>query len=182
MKRKNLFFVSALILFGLANVNSVKAQSDEVTVNIKFRPIQTIVVNDGKKVVDFLYETPENYQTGIAPITVVDQLTVNSTGSFIVNVTSTDFATTTTGFSSIPANDMTVTAIKGTGNNRSNYTIPDVVLTNSNQPFITSTGGGMGLNFNVKYDNTGFDETYVDKVKNAETTYIATVTYTIMSN
>jgi hypothetical protein len=157
----------------------VKAQTNEVTVNIKFKPIQTIVVNDGL-VVDFLYETPTQYQNGLPAVVVTDQLTVNSTGPFIVKVSSTDFIAT--GLDPISAGDMTVTAIKGTGNNRSNYTIPDVVLTNSNQPFITSPGGGMGLNFNVKYDNTGFDETYVDMVKNAETTYTATVTYTILSN
>jgi len=181
MKRKNLFFVSALILFGLANVNSVKAQTNEVTVNIKFKPIQTIVVNDGFNVVNFLYETPENYLDGIAPITVEDQLTVNSSGRFIVNVISTDF--TATGFDPISAGDMTVTATKGTGNHRAGttYETPSVVLNTTAAPFITSSGGGMGLNFDVQYDNTGFSEDYVDIIKDTETTYTANVTYTIMS-
>ena len=188
MKRKNLFFVSALILFGLTNVNSAKAEvpptqtSDQVTVNIKFRPIQTIMVNQGLDVVDFLYETPDDYQSGIAAIEVSDQLTVNSSGPFIVNVISTDFVAQ--GFEAIPASDMTVTAIEGTGNHRTGttYETPPVELSTVGVPFITSTGGGMGLNFNVKYQNTGFDETYVDMLTNAETTYTATVTYTITSN
>lgn len=183
MKRKNLFFVSALILFGLTNVNSAKAQ-DQVTVNLKFKPIQTIMVNDGLEEVNFLYETPDNYQSGIAPIKVFDQLTVNSSGPFIVNVVSTDFVTDVVGYEPIPASDMTVIAEKGTGNHRTgtSYVTPSVELSTGQVPFITSTGGGMGLNFNVQYENTGFDETYVDMLTNAETTYTATVTYTITSN
>jgi hypothetical protein len=55
MRTKNILSIAALIICGLVCVNSVKAEvpptqtSDEVTVNIKFKPIQSIVVNSGSK-------------------------------------------------------------------------------------------------------------------------------------
>lgn len=45
MKREKLFVVFVLMMCGLMSVNSVKADgspTDNVTVNLKFRPVQSI--------------------------------------------------------------------------------------------------------------------------------------------
>jgi hypothetical protein len=127
MKRRNLFFVSALILFGLSSVNSAKAQvpptqtSDEVTVNIKFKPVQSIVVNSGQKTVNLEYNTLQNYQEGVS-VTMNDHLEVFSTGGFIVTAnTGGDF--TRVGGGTIPAADVKVIATKGTSTTIGSFTM-----------------------------------------------------------
>jgi hypothetical protein len=57
MRTKNILSIAALIICGLVCVNSVKAQtSDDVTVSIKFKPIQSIVVNAAdQKTVNLVY-------------------------------------------------------------------------------------------------------------------------------
>lgn len=189
MKRKNLFFVSALILLGLANVNSAKAEgdvptpqtSDQVTVNIRFRPIQSIVVNTTQKTVDLLYATKDNYANGVS-VTMNDHLEVFSTGGFIVTAnTGGDFTRTDGG--TIDADDVTVRAA-GTSTNTGSFT--DVVLSIDPQTLITAAHGGRALKYNVTYDNTaGANDAYIDKyIKDDETesVYTATVTYTIATN
>ncbi len=63
MRTKNILSIAALIICGLVCVNSVKAEvpptqtSDQVTVNIKFKPVQSIVVNNGQKTVNLEYYT-----------------------------------------------------------------------------------------------------------------------------
>jgi len=40
--------------------------NDVVTVNLKFQPIQSIVVNSDQKTVDLLYATTTNYANGVS--------------------------------------------------------------------------------------------------------------------
>lgn len=182
MKRKNLFFVSALILFGLANVNSVKAESDEATVNIKFRPIQSIVVNPGQKTVDLVYATNADYANGVSA-EMLDHLEVFSTGGFTVTAnTGGDFTRTAGG--SISAADVILKATQGTSTTIGSFT--DVPLSTTPTTLITATEGGTTLKYNVTYDNTaGASDAYINKyIKDdgTESVYTAKVTYTIATN
>jgi hypothetical protein len=186
MKRKNLFFVSALILFGLANVNSAMAQpqSDDATVNIKFRPVQSIVVNPAQKSVDLLYATKDNYANGVTAERP-DHLEVFSTGGFIVTAnTGGDFTSSSTGAIAIPAADVTVIATHGTSTTIGTFT--EVALATTPATLIAATEGGVALKYNVKYDNTaGEANAYINKYihpDEPESVYTATVTYTIATN
>jgi hypothetical protein len=186
MKRKNLFFVSALILFGLANVNSAMAQpqSDDATVNIKFRPVQSIVVNPAAdhQTVDLLYATKDNYAGGVTAERP-DHLEVFSTGGFIVTAnTGGDF--TRAGGGTIPAADVTVIATLGTSTTIGTFTA--VALATTPATLIAATEGGVALKYNVTYDNTaGAGNEYINKYIHPDTpesVYTATVTYTIATN
>ncbi|HCC86621.1 MAG TPA: hypothetical protein DEQ06_08600 [Porphyromonadaceae bacterium] len=184
MKRKNLFFVSALILFGLANVNSAMAQpqSDDATVNIKFRPVQSIVVNPAQKSVDLLYATKDNYANGVTAERP-DHLEVFSTGGFTVTAnTGGDFTRAAGG--TIDAGDVTVIAALGTSTTIGSFT--DVALSTTPQTLITANEGGTALMYNVTYDNTaGGGNVYINNYihpDSPESVYTATVTYTIATN
>ena len=198
MKRKNLFFVSALILFGLATVNSVKAEgngngngnggsstqsTDQVTVNIKFKPVQSIVVNPVQKTVDLLYASKGNYADGVSAI-MNDHLEVFSTGGFIVTAnTGGDFTRADGG--SISAADVILKATQGTGTSIGSFS--DVSLSTTSKTLITATAGGTALKYNVTYDNTtaGGSNNYINKYihnDSPESVYTATVTYTIATN
>jgi hypothetical protein len=185
MRRKNLFFVSALILFGLATVNSVKAQSDDATVNIKFRPVQSIVVNPAAdhQTVDLLYATKDDYANGVSAERP-DHLEVFSTGGFVVTaMTGGDFTRSAGG--SIPAADVIVKATQGTNTTIGSFT--PVPLSTTATTLITATEGGTTLKYNVTYDNiaAGAGNNYINKYihnDSPESVYTATVTYTIATN
>jgi hypothetical protein len=198
MKRKNLFFVSALILFGLANVNSAMAEdvpavvpavssgesqkSDVATVNIIFRPIQSIVVNPAQKNVNLLYATKDNYANGVTA-EMTDHLEVFSTGGFAVTAnTDGDFKRSAGGF--IPAADVILKATQGTSTIIGSFS--NVTLSTNPQTLITAAQGGRALKYTVAYNNTGgASDAYIDKyIKDdaTESVYTATVTYTIATN
>lgn len=189
MKVRKFLFAGALIAASLFSVNSVMAETgpgktDNVTVNIKFTPIQTIVVNASQKTVEFAYNSINDYNNGAGEITNKDHLTINSSGPFEVKVTGADF---TGGIASktIAANEIAVLVEKGTNNNISTYgTFSLLALATTSQVLINSaTEGGMGLNFNVTYSNPGgangnYFKGYVD---GAEKTYTANVEYAIIA-
>jgi hypothetical protein len=184
MKRKNLFFVSALILFGLANVNSVMAESDDATVNIKLRPVQSIVVNPAAdhQTVDLLYANKTDYEDGVIAERL-DHLEVFSTGGFTVTAnTGGDFTRAAGG--TIDAGDVTVIAALGTSTTIGSFT--DVALSTTPQTLITANEGGTALMYNVTYDNTaGGGNVYINNYihpDSPESVYTATVTYTIATN
>ena len=186
MKRKNLFFVSALILFGLATVNSVKAEdNDVVTVNLKFQPIQSIVVNPDQKTVDLLYASKDDYADGVSA-EMPDHLEVFSTGGFIVQANTGGDDFTRIGGGTIPASDVILKATQGT--DTSIGSVSDVSLSTTPTTLISSTTtGGTSLKYNVTYDNTaaGGSNNYINKYvysDSPESVYTATVTYTIAAN
>jgi len=190
MKTKNLFFVSALILFGLGSVNSAMAQvnTDNVTLNLKFKPVQTITVNPAQETVDFVYQTEADYSDGVTLAAKEKHLKVFSTGGFQVNVkaSGTDFTSGNTNIT-IPVSDVSVMATASVGNTRTYASIGSTVsLSESDQMIIQSNGGGRDLEFDVEYDNTGdaadeyingYNSTHVDV--DGATVFTTTLTYTI---
>lgn len=191
MRTKNILSIAALIICGLVCVNSVKAEvpltqtNDEVTVNIKFKPIQSIVVNSGQRTVNLEYNTLQNYQEGVS-VTMNDHLEVFSSGGFQVKVkTSGDF-TREGGNETILASEVKVQAALSTGNTGDfgSGGLPQVSLSSDEQPLIGADTGG-NFKFNVTYNNTdaGRDFAYLNKhVRPEETSvYKATVTYSIVT-
>jgi hypothetical protein len=175
MKRKNLFFVSALILFGLANVNSVKAQfgkSVDVTANIILHPIQAIVVNP--TTINLTYLSLDDYNNGVKSENA-NHLTVYAVGGFVVRVKAGD-VNFVNGTKNIPVSDVIV---KATASGTSPGAFSDVPLSTTATPLITSTStGGFALKYNVVYDNTAAGDVFGYAGKD-EGTYTATVTYSI---
>ncbi len=194
MRTKNILSIAALIICGLVCVNSVKAEvpptqtSDEVTVNIKFKPIQSIVVNSGQKNVNLEYYTLQNYQEGVS-VTMNDHLEVFSSGGFQVKVKTNNENFTRvggTGTETIPASEVKVQAAPSNGNTGDfgSGGLPQVSLSSNEQPLIGADTGG-NFKFNVTYNNTdaGKDFAYLNKhVRPEETSvYKATVTYSIVT-
>ena len=198
MKTKNFLLTGALLIVALFSVNGVMAQdppnyvagqiSDNVTVNLKFKPIQSIQVNPSQKTVDFEYSSPGDYMNGLGEKiqTFDDHLTVYHSGGFQVDVQSSGFLNSGNLLDETE-DHVTITATNGTDNNRSNYSFVDNFSLNEKQPstFITSPGGGMGLKFNVAYthnDSEANRAKYIDLTTGlVETVYTADVTYTIVS-
>ena len=88
MKR---IIVASLIMFaGITAQAQTAPVTDNVTLNVKLHPIQTLVVNESQKTVDLDYKTEVDYATGVSSKVLVDHLTVYSTGGFKVTVRSSD--------------------------------------------------------------------------------------------
>ncbi|WP_294079443.1 hypothetical protein [Proteiniphilum sp. UBA5384] len=195
MKTKNFLLIAAFIICGLVCVNSVNGQTpptqtaDEVTVNIRFKQIQSIVVNPAEEhqTVNLDYFTLQNYQEGVS-VTKNDHLTVFSSGGFQVKVKAESPAFTRMGGSeTIQLSDMVIQASNGSGNDKTygDGGLPLVNLSTGEQSLIGSSTGGGNLNFNITYDNTvaGNEFKYINNhVRPEETSvYTATVTYSIVA-
>jgi hypothetical protein len=189
MKTKNFLLTGALLIVALFSVNGVMAEgpanTDNVTVNIKFTPIQTIEVNGDQNVVNFVYDNIETYQSGAEPVEYPRHLKINSSGPFVVNVGSTDFTGGLSG-KTILASDVAVLVAESSGNPIDDYDFvsTELRLSNSPQPLITSpTKGGMNLEFDVTYSNPGGENgKYLEGyLKDEEVTYTADVTYEIIA-
>lgn len=186
MRTKNFLSIAALIICGLVCVNSVKAEgpsnTDNVTVNIRFKPIQAIVVNPSQKTVDLVYETKDHYASGVSS-EQKDHLTVFSTGGFQVNVKSNGEFKRGDGAEVISAGDVKILASLGTNTAVGEFN--EQALTTGDTPIITASEGGSVLNYNIKYDNTaaGASYQYINRYihDDAESVYTAQVTYTIVS-
>ena len=187
MKTKNVILVASVIISGILNVSGVFARdvkSDQVTLNIKLQPIQTITVNSGQKNVDIVYSSIEDYANGVS-VTQNDHLEVFSTGGFQVKVnTGGDFWY---GTESISSTDVRISATKGSVKNDATTFAAETGLNHSETNLLTSTKGGRKLKFNVTYNNkaAGDNDAYILAEKangENETVYTATVTYTIAAN
>src|SRR5690554_2224455 len=202
MKTKKILLTGALLIVALFSVNGVMAEgttavsydvnrpsSDQVKVNLKFAPIQSIQVNPNQNEINFEYDSPEDYVTGSIDNktqTVEDHLTVYHSGGFKVSVTSTGFSSGDTG-DPISDEHVKVIAAKGStiAEGRDNFNFDNTPsLTAGTHDFFSSTGGGIGLTFNVTYEHDGWksEDTYIDFTNGTEaSTYTADVTYTIVS-
>lgn len=167
----------------LAGSAGAQSHSDNVTVNIRFLPIQTITVQPSQKVTDLLYATPEDYENGVS-VTQDDHLTIFSSGGFQVSVTADDADFTRSGGSeTIPLSEVIIRAADGSYSGpRARYT--ETALSTTPVPIIEAEDGGRDLKYNITYDNriAGSSQKYIDKyVKSdgVETVFSANITYTI---
>lgn len=191
MRTSNFFSIAALVICGMVCVNSVKAEgtptnSNQVTVNLKFKPVQSIVVNSDSKIVDLEYITEEDYNKGVFK-TITDHLIVFSTGGFVVSVEALSENFTRKGegdTKTIPLEDVIIRAVNGTNTAKADFS--DVELSTDPSALITSNAGGNELKYSVTYDNTnaGSGYKYINRYihDDTESVYKAQVTYTITTN
>ena len=180
MKKIILF---AAILFSAVTLLNAQTATDEVTVNVKLSPIQTLVVNSSQKTIDLEYTSVDDYSIGKESLQE-DHLKVYSTGGFAIKVRTTeDNIKRANGDETIASSTLTVTASAGTNNPlEANYNT--ISLTSSvGDNLISSYTGGVDKNFNITYAGMG-DNDYVNRYFKDETptTYTATVVYTIVAN
>lgn len=157
--------------------------SDDVTLNVKLNPIQTLVVNSGQKTVDLVYSTTDDYSKGVS-LEQKDHLTVYSTGGFLVNVKSAGTTINgSRGEETIDAIGLNVLASAGSSSiTEAKYIATGVNLTDGFNEIISSTVGGVNKNFNITYSGLG-DNEYVNKYFKGEgaTVYSTEVTYSIIA-
>lgn len=195
MKVRKFLLAGALLVIALFSVNSVMAETptttDNVKVNLKFMPVQSIVVNAASdhQEVDFVFQSSIDYTNGVEVAKKVKHLKVFSSGGFQVSLQTSggNFTSANTAIE-IPVSDVTVTATASAGDGTGFVLGTDVQLTNTPTPFITSDSGGSDLEFDVKYSNPGFAAAkYIngyDKefLTDGATVFTTTLTYTIATN
>ncbi len=172
------FLSVALLVMGLlVSVNRAEAQSGSgnVVINLKFRPVQTIVVTSAQKTTDISYTSTNDYQNGIA-VTHDGHLTEASNENF----------TRAGGTETIPVSDVVIKALNSTGN-ETDSEFSDVTLSTAPAPLITSNSGGRDLKYDIIYDNTqaGSANQYINKYVSPdkpESVYTSQVTYTIVTH
>lgn len=171
------FILASFAFLGFATVS---AQNNTVTLNVKLKPIQTLLVNPAQKIVDLIYTTAADYSGGVSS-TQADHLTVYSTGGFEVKVKGAN-ANIVNGSKNIAANTITITASNGANNSVTGATYTPVSLSDNDQVIATSSTGGVNKNINVTYAGAGAD-TYVNNyiAGQTPTTYTTTLTYTILA-
>lgn len=201
MKVRKFLFVGALIAASLFSVNSVMAEdvvtptrseSASVTVNLKFKPVMSIMVNAASdhQNIDFLFDSQSNYNDGVTVPKKEKHLNVFSTGGFQVSLQTSgeNFISGNTNIT-IPVKEVTVTATASEGNKLSYALLgAGLELSNSSTPFIQSVSGGRSLDFDVEYKNPGFAAAkYIngydkDFLTGEATVFKTTLTYTIATN
>lgn len=178
---KKIILTSAIIFASLAGVF---AQTDDVTLNVILKPIQTLVVNPASKTVNLVYDSKEKYKDGVSK-TETDHLSIYSIGGFQVSVSSASPTTLKKGAETIESDGILITAVAGTGNISTGYTMPsNVPLATTGAPIISHDKGGVDKNFTITYTDKGGDN-YIDKYFKADgaaSTYNTTVVYTIAAN
>ena len=185
------FILFVAILF--AGVSLVKADepvanslssSDNITLNVKLNPIQTLFINPSQKSVDLVYKNVKDYKEGVS-LDQKDHLTVYSTGGFAINVNSSeDDIARAKGTETIKSSTLSVQASLGTNNPLEGVLqgATGVKLSTEAATLFSHGKGGVDLAFNVKYSGIGAD-TYVNSYFKDEdpTIYSTTVTYSIVA-
>lgn len=180
------FFIVLLAMISLGYGNIANAQSDNVTLNVRLNPIQTLVVN--QKIVNIDYTTTQDYAAGVS-VKQDDHLTIYSTGGFEISAKSSGSTlTSSTGKNtkSINASDVKITASKGSANSLDEVTYYDnKALSNvdGGTKIVASQIGGANQKFNITYAAAGEDKyiNYYSKNDDTPNTFTTTVTYTIVA-
>lgn len=171
---KNLIIASFIVL-GLSTV-----QAQNVTLNVKLKPIQTLVVNTAQKTVDLEYSSKDDYKNGVLS-TNTDHLNIYSTGGFQVKVKSAT-ASMTNGTKKIEANTIQLTATAGTDGITGATYSSNLKLSTAETLLVSSTSGGVDKKISVAYKGAGA-EAYLDNyiAGQTPTVYTTELTYTIIS-
>lgn len=169
--------LATLMLAGVLQVNAQTA-----ILNVKLRPIQTLVVNASQANVDLEYVTTADYASGVTS-SQQDHLTVYSTGGFQVKVKAAE-ATMQTGNKTIQVSTIGVKASPGSqGQEVTNAQYAqNVQLSNQEAILMSSSNGAVNKKISVEYKGAGANA-YVDNYIPGQnpTVYSTTLTYTIIS-
>ncbi|WP_294201090.1 MULTISPECIES: hypothetical protein [Chryseobacterium] len=170
------FIFAAFSLIGFATVNA----QNTVTLNVRLKPIQTLVVNTAQKTVNLDYNTKDDYANGVTS-TNADHLTIYSTGGFQVKV-KTAGAALLNGTKTIQANTIQVKASAGSDPVNGAQYSATAPLSATETTLVTSTAGGVDKKISVEYKGSGANA-YLDNYVAGQNPAIYTteLTYTIIS-
>ncbi len=159
--------------------------TDDVSLNVRLNPIQTIEVTTSQRIVNIDYVTRADYEQGVSH-TQANHLTIYSTGGFIVSVNSLDdyipnnYSITSGSNEVINASGITIRASDGSNPLLGVRYSANVPLSKEGSVLFSKGTGGIDKNFNITYSAESLDA-YVNKQVNGEveTIYNTTVVYTI---
>ena len=159
--------------------------SDDVSLNVRLNPIQTIEVTTSQRIVNIDYVTRPDYEQGVSN-TQANHLTIYSTGGFIVSVNSLDdyipnnYSVSSGSSEVINASGITIKASDGSNPLLGVRYSANVPLSKEGSILFSKGTGGIDKNFNITYSAESLDA-YVNKQVNGEveTIYNTTVVYTI---
>ncbi|GAB3413447.1 hypothetical protein [Niabella aquatica] len=170
--------------FGFATASQAQStNTDNVTLNVKLNPIQTLIVNQSQKEVNLEYTTVAQYANGVSAAQA-DHLKIYSTGGFQVKVKSSgsELTTSKTGpAGNINANTIQIVPTAGTkAVSNAQYTASP--LSADEKVIVSATTGGVDKSVNIEYKGAGADA-YINNYVAGQnpTKYTTTVTYTIIA-
>ena len=169
------FLLAAAGLLAFATTNA-----QNVTLNVRLKPIQTLVINNAQKTVNLDYVTTDDYANGVSSVNA-DHLNIYSTGGFQVKVKSAN-AAMQNGGKTIQANTIQVIATAGTeAVNGAQYS-QNVQLSANETTLVTSTNGGVNKKISIEYKGAGANS-YINNYIAGQnpTVYTTELTYTIVS-
>ncbi len=169
------------LLMGLSSF--AQTNSENVTLNVRLKPIQTLVVNPAQKIVNIDYVSKSDYAQGVT-VPNPDHLTVYSTGGFQVKVKSASANLQNAAAGSngtIASNSISIIAEAGTEPVINGVYTPQL-LTGDDKLIVSATTGGVDKNISVSYKGAGAD-TYLNNYVAGQnpTVYTTQVTYTIVA-
>lgn len=171
--------IKLLLILLLISFTTFSQNTDNVTLNIVLRPIQTIIINPDQKKVNLIYDTEDKYANGVSR-EYTDHIGVFSTGGFIINVNGK--GNLNNNGKIISLSDVSIIASNGS-NVLSNPTYTPVILSTADKVLISSKSGGRGLKYNVTYNNNlNIKDKYINKYFSSdsnESVYTTTLIYTI---
>lgn len=169
------FIFTALTLVGFAAANA-----QTVTLNVRLKPIQTLIVNTAQKTVNLDYSTRDDYANGVTSSNA-DHLTIYSTGGFQVKVKSAT-AALQNGSKSIQANTIQVKASAGTDPVNGAQYAALTPLSATETTLVTSSVGGVDKKISIDYKGSGANAYLDNYVANQNpSVYTTELTYTIIS-
>jgi hypothetical protein len=173
---KKLIFAS-FALIGFASLNAQQT----VTLNVRLKPIQTLVVNNAQKIVNLDYATKDDYVNGVSSNNA-DHLNIYSTGGFTVKVKSATAALQNGGGKNILANTIQIKATAGSEPITGAQYAQGALLSANETTLVTSAVGGVDKKISIEYKGAGANA-YLDNYIAGQnpTVYTTELTYTIIS-
>lgn len=179
MKQTKLIFAVAAFFFGIANL-SAQTNTENVTLNVRLHPIQTLVINSNQKVVNLDYTNKNEYANGVTS-EQQDHISIYSTGGFEISVKNDNTVISAHG-KNLDANTLKIKAENGSQAINGSPEFQERQLSPNEQFIVKSNVGGVDKNFKVKYIGAGAN-TYLDNYVAGQnpTVYTTQVTYTIIA-
>nr|WP_314498754.1 hypothetical protein [uncultured Chryseobacterium sp.] len=167
--------IASLVLLGAVTINA-----QNVTLNVRLKPIQTLIVNNLQKTVNLDYVTKDDYNNGVSSVNT-DHLNIYSTGGFQVKVKSAN-AALQNGAKTIQSNTIQIKATAGSEAVNGAQYAQNVQLSANETTLVTSSNGGVNKKISIEYKGAG-GNAYLDNYIAGQdpTVYTTELTYTIVS-
>ncbi|WP_332453862.1 hypothetical protein [Chryseobacterium aquaticum] len=169
-----------IIITSIAILGVVAVKAQNATLNVRLKPIQTLVVNNAQKIVNLDYITKDDYANGVSSLNA-DHLNIFSTGGFQVKVKSANSALQN-GNKNIQANTIQIKATAGSDAVNGAQYAQNVQLSANETTLVSSSNGGVDKKISIEYKGAGAN-TYLDNYIAGQdpTVYTTELTYTIVS-